>query len=46
MAAEFGLLTNNCSIGRRDAMREIGQKYGMSTKAVYAAIERAKTSGE
>jgi hypothetical protein len=39
-------LTDNGTIGRRDAMRELGQKYGMSTKAVYAAVERAKTSGE
>jgi 16S rRNA (cytidine1402-2'-O)-methyltransferase len=42
----FGLMTNINSLGRREVVREVAESLGMSTKAVYDAIERAKLSGQ
>jgi 16S rRNA (cytidine1402-2'-O)-methyltransferase len=46
IAALFGQLTNNKLFGRREAIREVARTLGMSSKAVYDAIERAKQLGE
>jgi len=46
LAVEFGRLANNKSAGRRAAVATIARKYGRPTREIYAAIERAKKSGE
>ena len=43
---EFGLITEIGSNSRRDALKMVADKYQISPKLVYAAIERAKLSGE
>ncbi len=40
----FGHITEYSALGRRDVVRELGRKHRMTTKEVYAAIERAKKS--
>jgi 16S rRNA (cytidine1402-2'-O)-methyltransferase len=39
---EFGELTEKAGAGRREAIKALAGKYGLSTKIVYAAIERGK----
>ena len=46
VAVEFGRLTDNGSLGRREAIRQIATKRGLSTKEVFSALDRAKKSGE
>ena len=43
---EFGLLTNNNGVTRREAIRTLSQKYGVSTRAVFASLEQSKKSVE
>jgi 16S rRNA (cytidine1402-2'-O)-methyltransferase len=45
LAAEIGELTDKVGLGRREAMRELGKKYGKSTRQIYDTIERTKHSG-
>jgi 16S rRNA (cytidine1402-2'-O)-methyltransferase len=44
LLVEFGELTNNGASSRRDAIRTLATRHGLSSKSVYAAIERAKQS--
>jgi 16S rRNA (cytidine1402-2'-O)-methyltransferase len=46
IAAEFGHMTADEGLTRRRAIRELARTRGVSTNAVYAAIEQAKKSGE
>jgi 16S rRNA (cytidine1402-2'-O)-methyltransferase len=46
LATEFGLLTNDNRVGRREALRLLAKKYGLSTKAVYDGVERGRKYGE
>jgi 16S rRNA (cytidine1402-2'-O)-methyltransferase len=46
MAHEFGELTNIATINRRDAIRTLSTKYGISSREVFALLERAKISAE
>jgi len=39
---EFCHLTDNKAIMRREAVRRLSRRHGMSSKAVYKAIEEAK----
>ena len=43
--ASFGRLTN-LGHSRRSAMTEAAKQFGLATRTVYAAVERAKESGE
>jgi 16S rRNA (cytidine1402-2'-O)-methyltransferase len=45
VAILFGDLTNSAGYSRRDAIAAVALRYGWSGKAVYAAVERAKSSG-
>ena len=42
IAAEFGHVTDSGAISRREAVRVTARRLGVSSKHVYAAIERAK----
>ena len=44
--AELGDLTDIDHLSRREAVGRIARRYNLSSRAVYAAIERAKKSGE
>jgi 16S rRNA (cytidine1402-2'-O)-methyltransferase len=44
LRVEFGLLTNNGRSSRREAIRTLSQRYGVSSKAVFAALEESKNS--
>jgi 16S rRNA (cytidine1402-2'-O)-methyltransferase len=46
ICVEFGLLTNNGGLTRRDAVKQLAQRFGLSAKEVYRRIEEAKTGGE
>lgn len=46
LAREFGELTNNLGFARREALRELGRKYGKTTRQIYDTMERVKNSGE
>ena len=39
LASEFWLLTKNEAVGRRDALRQVARRHGVSTRVVFAAIE-------
>jgi 16S rRNA (cytidine1402-2'-O)-methyltransferase len=39
IAAEFGQLTKADAISRREAIRELAQKYGLGSRAVYSMVE-------
>ena len=41
---EFGDLTNNTGIQRREAIAAVAKKFGRSTRYIYAAVERAKNA--
>jgi 16S rRNA (cytidine1402-2'-O)-methyltransferase len=43
--AEFGRLTELGALSRRDAIAALAKKLGQPSRAVYAAVERAKKSG-
>ena len=42
IAAEFGRMTNNSGISKRVAIGKLAKEYGLSTNAVYTAVEEAK----
>jgi hypothetical protein len=44
LAVEFGDMTNMLNLERREALRELGKKYGLSTRQVYDTLERVKKS--
>jgi 16S rRNA (cytidine1402-2'-O)-methyltransferase len=46
LAAEFGCLTENEGVNRRQAVVQVAARHGLPAKAVYTAIERAKQKGE
>jgi 16S rRNA (cytidine1402-2'-O)-methyltransferase len=46
MADEFWRITESGGASRRDAVKLVAKKTGLSTKDVYAAIERAKKIGQ
>jgi 16S rRNA (cytidine1402-2'-O)-methyltransferase len=46
LVAEFGTLTKSSGFRRRDAIAAVAKKFGRSTRDVYAAVERAKTTPE
>jgi 16S rRNA (cytidine1402-2'-O)-methyltransferase len=46
VALEFGQLTNDGSMTRRDGIRELARKYGLQTRNVYALVEEGKNSVE
>ncbi|HEY0875905.1 MAG TPA: 16S rRNA (cytidine(1402)-2'-O)-methyltransferase [Vicinamibacterales bacterium] len=46
LAAEFWRLTNNAGLERREAIREVARRHGISTRTVFKAIEDAKKSAE
>src|SRR5687767_9161853 len=46
LAEVFGQLTENDGFGRREALREVAGRYGMTTRDVFAALERQKKLGE
>ena len=45
LALEFGRITNTTAAGRRESVKVLARKYGVSTRAVYEAVERGKNSG-
>lgn len=46
IALEFGLMTNKDGLSKRRALRELAKRHGLSTNALYSALEQAKKSGE
>jgi 16S rRNA (cytidine1402-2'-O)-methyltransferase len=42
---EFGEMTNNDGLTRRQAISRLSRKYGVSAKSVFDALEAAKSSG-
>jgi 16S rRNA (cytidine1402-2'-O)-methyltransferase len=42
LAAQFGEMTNNGGSGRREAIRELAGKYGISAREVFALLEQVK----
>jgi len=42
MRAEFGLLTNSDGVTRREAIRALSQKYGVSSKVIFKVLEESK----
>jgi 16S rRNA (cytidine1402-2'-O)-methyltransferase len=43
---EFGLLTNNESCSRREAIQALAARFGLSPKEVYRRIEAVKQAGK
>jgi hypothetical protein len=39
---EMGYMTNTAQVTRRDAIRTLGQRYGLSNKEVFNMLEEAK----
>jgi 16S rRNA (cytidine1402-2'-O)-methyltransferase len=46
LAAEFGELTNTADLNRREAIRELANRHGISAREVFALLEEAKKYGE
>jgi 16S rRNA (cytidine1402-2'-O)-methyltransferase len=46
MAHEFGLLTNNEGMARRQALKVLATRYDMPARAVFGLLEEAKTAVE
>ena len=46
LRVEFGLLTKNSGVSRREAIRTLSQKYGVSSRDVFASLEQSKNSVE
>jgi 16S rRNA (cytidine1402-2'-O)-methyltransferase len=46
VADEFGYLTKNGGLGRREAIRSLAAKYRISAREVFARLEAWKNSGE
>ena len=45
LRVEFGLMTNNGRGGRREAIKQLAQKYQVTTRAMYQLLEEGKNSG-
>lgn len=43
---EFGLMTNNEAATRREAIRKLARKYGVSSKVIFRSLEEGKISVE
>ena len=43
LVSEFGDLTNNDAVSRRDAVRQLAQRYGMSVRDMYQRLEGGKS---
>jgi 16S rRNA C1402 (ribose-2'-O) methylase RsmI len=46
MVAEFGRLTEIVGLARREAIRTLAAKYGISAREVFARLETGKLSGD
>ena len=46
LAAEFGELTNTAGLNRREAIRELANRHGISAREVFALLEEVKKSVE
>ena len=46
LADEFWSLTNLRALSRKDAIKSVARQHGVPAKAVYAAVEASKRSGE
>ena len=46
LAELFGQLTENGGLGRREALRELSRRHGMTSRDVFAALERQKKLGD
>jgi 16S rRNA (cytidine1402-2'-O)-methyltransferase len=46
LAAEFGLLTNNSGLNRRQAIRSLALRHGISAREVFGLLEEGKISTE
>jgi len=46
LAQEFGELTNNDGLGRRAALKRLSDRHRITSREVYALLERAKISSE
>jgi 16S rRNA (cytidine1402-2'-O)-methyltransferase len=44
LASEFGQLTSNGALSRRQVVSELARRHGLSQREVYAAIERSRKS--
>jgi 16S rRNA (cytidine1402-2'-O)-methyltransferase len=44
LASEFGVLTENRAVTRREAVAELARRHGLSRNVVYSALEAAKKS--
>jgi 16S rRNA (cytidine1402-2'-O)-methyltransferase len=42
LCSDFGELTNFGAVGRRQAVKELAQRYGLSTNDVYRRLEKLK----
>lgn len=42
LARSFGHITETGRVGRREAIRQVAEKYGLKVREVYQALERAK----
>ena len=46
IAAEFWRITNNRVLSRREGLREVARKFGVSAREVFAAVESHRESGK
>jgi 16S rRNA (cytidine1402-2'-O)-methyltransferase len=46
IGTEFGLMTKNNAMTRRDAIAELARRHGLRKRQVYSMVEAAKDSGE
>jgi 16S rRNA (cytidine1402-2'-O)-methyltransferase len=46
VGAEFGRMTENGGMTRRDAIAELARRHGLRKRQVYSMVEAAKHSGE
>jgi 16S rRNA (cytidine1402-2'-O)-methyltransferase len=46
IGVEFGLMTENGAMTRRDAIAELARRHGLRKRQVYSMVEAAKNSGE
>ena len=46
LGGEFGLMTKNAGMTRRQAITALAAKYRLPSREIYAAVERAKGSGD
>jgi 16S rRNA (cytidine1402-2'-O)-methyltransferase len=46
VAQQFGGLTNTNGLGRRQAIRTLAERYGRSSREIYALLERCKASAD